>query len=177
MTTYLVPGEINTFGYWHGLVKETLIAPHQHLTAKTNCSMNFKCQAFQMRCIFKKHVDAAWTVPSLTLSNHTVYASFSVTWIRSTGAPMTTSADGCWRASLPESRQHFITSLRASSPCSWHACPASHSGDYLNNWFQNLKSHSCESHAYKQAAEPFFSGGVFGSCWWGMHVLWAWKTR
>lgn len=43
------------------------------------------------------------------------------------------------------------------SPCSRHACPASYSGGYLNNCFQNLESQLRESHAYQQAAEPFLN--------------------
>ncbi len=62
------------------------------------------------------------------------------------------------QVTLPYSREHFIMNLwDASFPCSRHACPASYSGSYLNNWFQNLESQSCEFHAYQQVEERFFS--------------------
>ena len=56
------------------------------------------------------------------------------------------------------SRKHCIMNLGdAPLPCSRHACPASYSGSYLNNWFKNLESQSCEFHAYKQVEELFFN--------------------
>ena len=56
------------------------------------------------------------------------------------------------------SRKHCIMNLcEAPLPCSWHACPASYSGSYLNNWFENQESQSCEFHAYKQVEELFFN--------------------
>lgn len=147
----------------------------QRLTAKTNYSMNFKCQAFRMRCVFKRHVDTTRRVSSPTVSKPHMLV---LVWLES-GVQEPTWQHLQMVAGERYFRKANSALLRicgASSPCSWHACPASHSGDYLNNWFQNQKSHSCESHAYKQAEEPFFSGRVFGSCWWGMHVLWALKT-
>lgn len=64
-----------------------------------------------------------------------------------------------WRqVTPPYSREHFIMNLwDAFSPCSRHACPASYSGSYLNNWFQILESQCCEFHAYREAEERFFN--------------------
>lgn len=75
------------------------------------------------------------------------------------------TSDSIWkwrrRVTLLYSREHFIMNLwDASSPCSRHACPASYSGSYLNNWFQNLESQSCEFHAYQQVEERFLTGRV-----------------
>lgn len=78
---------------------------------------------------------------------------------------LTTPSQGQWTISKRHrqvaalySREHFIMNLwDASLPCSRHACPASYSGSYLNNWFQNLESQSCEFHAYQQVEEQFFN--------------------
>lgn len=40
--------------------------------------MNFKCQAFEMRCVFKRYVDTAQTRSSLTITNH-ICSCFSAT--------------------------------------------------------------------------------------------------
>lgn len=64
----------------------------------------------------------------------------------------------CIQVTQQYSREHFIMNLwDAPSSCSRHTCPASYSGSYLNNWFQNLKSQCCESHAYQQVEERFFN--------------------
>lgn len=74
--------------------------------------------------------------------------------------PRTSDSILKWRrqVTLLYSGEDFIMNLwDASSPCSRHACPASYSGSYLNNWFQNLESQSCEFHAYQQVEEWFFN--------------------
>lgn len=95
----------------------------------------------------------------LTQCNTLVQSYLTHDWSQNSN-PRTSDYILKWRrqVTLLCCREHFIMNLLdASVPCSRCACPASFSGSYLNNWFQNLESQSCEFHAYQQVEEQFFN--------------------